>query len=94
MQPPRVEGYLTIACGISPTVHRHHCRSETNAEIQQERNLFYVGMTRAEDLLLVTAHMQVSNSWRGTTGGPSAFLEPLLDKGDAAGVRVRMIEDW
>jgi superfamily I DNA/RNA helicase len=76
----------------SPEPRRSPCRAETNSELQQERNLFYVGMTRAEDLLLVTAHTEVSSHWNGSQG-PSDFLEPLLEAGKVPGVRVRVIED-
>ncbi len=51
-----------------------HAQSQTEAQLEEERRLFYVGCTRAKDLL----YLFVPHFYRGNETAPSPFLEEAL----------------
>lgn len=56
-----------------------HRKAVMEADLEEERRLFYVGMTRAKDRL----HLFYAKERYGKTAEPSPFLAPLLDESDA-----------
>ena len=55
-----------------------HRKASMEAELEEERRLFYVGMTRAKDRL----HLFYVRERYGKRVEPSIFLEPLLEETD------------
>ncbi len=57
-----------------------HIRSETPREIEEERRLCYVGMTRPQDELHLTLTMSRAQYGTRKPSTPSPFLKPLADQ--------------
>ena len=55
-----------------------HRKASMEADLEEERRLFYVGMTRAKDRL----HLCYVRERYGKQVEPSEFLEPLLEEND------------
>ena len=53
-------------------------KAKTDAQIEEERRLFYVGMTRAMDELKI-CYVKTKN---GKETSPSRFVEELLENAD------------
>ncbi len=52
--------------------------SYRDADLEEERRLFYVAATRAQDYLLISYPMTFGSSWSGDhAGGPSPFLHDI-----------------
>jgi DNA helicase-2/ATP-dependent DNA helicase PcrA len=52
-----------------------------DADLEEERRLFYVAATRAKDYLLISYPMSFGSSWSGDhAGGPSPFLHDISTK--------------
>jgi DNA helicase II / ATP-dependent DNA helicase PcrA len=65
---------VVIIAGLEDGLFPHSRSSEDEAEIEEERRLFYVGMTRAESRLVLTgaARRRIFGEYQGTQ--PSRFL--------------------
>ncbi|MDR2725764.1 MAG: ATP-binding domain-containing protein [Candidatus Adiutrix sp.] len=48
--------------------------ARTEAELEEERRLMYVAVTRAEDLLCIMLPLGTIDRWSGATAAPSRFL--------------------
>jgi DNA helicase-2/ATP-dependent DNA helicase PcrA len=79
---------------LSDSISEHRRQLEQRC-VDEERRLLYVGITRAEDALLVSGH-----HW-GSTGikprGPSEFLcelKDIIDRCAAAGDPCGVVEQW
>ena len=72
-----------------------HKRNLDQRQVDEERRLLYVAVTRAEDTLLLSGH-----HWGATEAkprGPSDFLmevKDVIDKASAAGTSCGVIEHW
>lgn len=64
--------------GMMPSVH-----ADTPAAIEEERRLFYVGLTRARNDLMISWATTRRRGGRGNRG-PTRFLDPLLPAGHEA----------
>jgi DNA helicase-2/ATP-dependent DNA helicase PcrA len=51
--------------------------ARTETELEEERRLMYVAVTRAEDLLYIMLPMGVIDRWSGALAAPSRFLTAL-----------------
>ncbi|TCN34918.1 DNA helicase-2/ATP-dependent DNA helicase PcrA [Kribbella orskensis] len=60
--------------------------AQTPAQVEEERRLFYVGVTRAKDQLSISWSTSRSPGGRGTRG-PTRFLDPI-------GVRTSRTSEW
>ena len=58
--------------GITP-----HWRAETTKEIEEERRLFYVAMTRAEKLLFITRPRTMHTNGRTVYAKESQFVKEI-----------------
>ena len=79
---------------LSDKISEHRCQLDQR-RVDEERRLLYVGITRAEDTLLVSGH-----HW-GSTGikprGPSEFLcelKDVIDRSAEAGDPCGVVECW
>ena len=68
---------VVIIAGMEDGLFPHSRSSEDEAEIEEERRLFYVGMTRAESRLVLTgaARRRIFGEYQGTQ--PSRFLAEI-----------------
>ncbi|MES2663521.1 MAG: 3'-5' exonuclease, partial [Pseudomonadota bacterium] len=66
---------IGVEDGILP--HRNHLESESTDGIEEERRLFYVGMTRAQRKLTLTLAQQRRMFGEDTSTSPSRFLTEL-----------------
>ena len=63
--------------GLEEGIFPHFRSLSEPSELEEERRLFYVGITRAR------RHLAISHAWSRTTWGrtPTGHAEPLLDRG-------------
>jgi len=73
--------------------------ARTEAELEEERRLMYVAVTRAEDLLYIMLPLGTVDRWSGAAGAPSRFLADLpagagLKTGLNDGSRPSVAKPW
>lgn len=79
---------------LSDKISEHRSQLDQR-RVDEERRLLYVGITRAEDTLLISGH-----HWGATGGkprGPSAFLgelKEIIDRSTTAGDPCGVVEQW
>jgi len=60
--------------------------ARTEAELEEERRLMYVAVTRAEDLLYIMLPLGLIDRWSGALAAPSRFLADLPPESGLAGL--------
>jgi len=63
--------------------------ARTEAEMEEERHLMYVAVTRAEDLLYIMLPLGIIDSWTGAAAAPSRFLADLPPSSGLTGLKGR-----
>jgi DNA helicase-2/ATP-dependent DNA helicase PcrA len=75
-----LEFSVVFVTGLNDGLFPHARSSETPEELEEERRLFYVGMTRAKDVLILTSAEQRRVFGQDTPFDPSPFLEEIPDE--------------
>ncbi len=78
-QAKGLEWDLVIVVGLTEGLFPHQRSLETEEQIEEERRLFYVAMTRAKRHLLLSAPLISSSYFKGTSQR-SRFIAELSDK--------------
>jgi DNA helicase-2/ATP-dependent DNA helicase PcrA len=72
-----LEFSVVFVAGLNDGLFPHARSSETPEELEEERRLFYVGMTRAKDVLILTSAERRRVFGQDTPFDPSPFLEEI-----------------
>ena len=78
-QAKGLEWDVVIVIGLTEGLFPHQRSLETEDQVEEERRLFYVAMTRAKRHLLITAPLISSSYFRGASQR-SRFISELPDE--------------
>ena len=78
-QAKGLEWSLVFVIGLTEGMFPHQRSMETEEQIEEERRLFYVAMTRAKNHLLITAPV-VSSGYSGGMSQRSRFINEIPDE--------------
>ncbi len=69
-----------IITGLEQSIIPHHSNSESDDEVEEERRLFYVGITRAKKTLVLTSCRRRRIFGKTQVQEPSRFLKEIPEK--------------